>query len=313
MSWEPVLDPTTATRHADTGWFDTSRAHPARVYDYLLGGKDNFAADRQAADSVAHEAPWIVTGARANRAFLRRAITHLAKLGVDQYLDVGSGLPTAANVHQIAARHRPGARVAYLDNDPVVLAHARALLARDRRTIAERGDARDPYAILTDPAVRAHLDFTRPVAVLFVAVLHFLGPDDDPAHVVAAFRKALAPGSFVVISHVADLTDSRQPAGRAEATRKAADVYADLTAPFTLRTPDQIADLFTGLDLLDPGLVGVQEWHPPQGRSLPPVPVLAGIGALPRRPSASQTSTGGHVQQAEVVAQPKEELSRPDE
>jgi SAM-dependent methyltransferase len=282
VSWDPALAPPTTAQHADNGWFDASRAHPARVYDYWLGGKDNFAADRRAGDQVAQQAPWVVAGARANRAFLRRAVTHLARLGVDQYLDIGSGLPTAANVHQIAARHRPGARVAYLDNDPVVLAHARALLARDRHTIAERGDARDPQAILTNPTVRAHLDLTRPVAVLFVAVLHFLTPEDDPAGVVAAVRDALAPGSFIVISHVADLPDQQQTAGRAEATRKAADLYADLAAPFTLRAPDQLADLFTGLDLIDPGLVGVHAWRPPRDRPLPPVPVIGGVGALPR-------------------------------
>lgn len=143
------------------------------------------------------------------------------------------------------------------------------------------GDAREPHGILANPAVRAHLDFAEPVAVLFVAVLHFLRDEDDPPGVVAAFRDVMTPGSQVVISHVADLPDGHQPDGRAEATREAVSVYADLTTPFTLRTREQVAGLFAGFELVDPGLVGAHEWRPRRGRPGPPVPVLAGIGALP--------------------------------
>ena len=246
-----------------------------------MGGKDNWAADREAADQVAQIAPWVVQGARASRAFLGRAVRYLAGCGVRHYLDVGAGLPAAGAVHEVASRQVPDARVAYVDNDPIVLTHARALLA-DETTIAVAGDARDPAAILADQAVRAHLDFDRPVAVLLVSVLHFLaGPGDDPAAVVAVFRDALVPGSFVVISHVADLPDAPQSAERAQATREAARLYQELAGPFALRTPIEIAALFAGLDLVDPGLVGVHEWRPRRDRPGPPVPVLGGIGRVP--------------------------------
>jgi SAM-dependent methyltransferase len=264
--------------------FDPSRAHPARVYDCLCGGKDHFAADRQAADQVRRAAPWAVEGARANRAFLTRAVTHLARTGLRQFLDIGSGLPTAGNVHQIAQRITPDARVVYVDCDPFVLAHSRALLA-GRNTIAVAGDARDPQAILTDPDVRAHLDLDQPVAVLFVALLHFLLPEDDPGGVVATVREALAPGSHLVISHAADLPDAQQPPGRAEATRAAAEVYQQLTAPLTVRTPCEIQALFAGFDLIDPGLVCVNQWRPTRSRPSRPVPVLGGVARLGARPT----------------------------
>ena len=266
---------------ASIGGLDTSRAHPARVYDRWLGGKDHFGVDRVVADRVAELAPWAAVGARANRAFLARAVRFLTVRGVTQFLDLGAGLPAAGAVHEVARSCCPDARVCYVDVDPVVLVHARALLA-DETTIAVPGDVRDPGAILADPVVRAHLDLDRPVAVLLVAVLHFLTPQDDPGAVVAALREVLAPGSYVVISHVADLPDDpHQPAGRAEATRQAAQIYQELAAPFTLRTRDQIAGLFTGLDLVDPGLVPVHRWRPGRGRPGQPVPVLAGIGRVP--------------------------------
>jgi hypothetical protein len=263
---------------------DTSRAHPARVYAAWLGAdKDTFAADRDAATRIAQKAPWVVAGARDNRAFLRRAVAYLARQGITSYLDIGSGLPIAGNVHEIAQRHQPEARVAYLDNDPVVLAHARALLACDHRTIAVPGDARHPHAILTDPAIRAHLDFDRPVAVLLVAVAHFLD-GDQPARTVAAIREALPMGSYVVISHVADLPEASHETSRATATREAADLYNDLAAPLTLRTPDQITALLGGLELVPPGLVPADHWRPRRKHPGPPVPILAAVGRTPGSP-----------------------------
>lgn len=292
MTWEPLVRPDSLEGQPNEGWFDTSRPHSARVYDVWLGGKDGFAADRDAAEQVAQRAPWVVEGARSNRAFLRRAIAYLARRGISQYLDIGAGLPTSGNVHEIANRFRPGSRVVYVDNDPTVLAHARALLARDGNTLAVQGDAREPHGILADPAVRAHLDFAEPVAVLFVAVLHFLRDEDDPPGVVAAFRDAMVPGGQVVISHVADLPDGHQLDGRAEATREAVKVYADLTATLTLRTREQVAGLFAGFELVEPGLVGAHEWRPRRGRPGPPVPVLAGIGTLPH--PGEVDGGGGH-------------------
>jgi SAM-dependent methyltransferase len=262
------------------------------VYNaWLVGGKDNFAADREVADRVARVAPWAVTGARANRSFLKRAVSYLAREGITQFVDVGAGLPSAGNVHEVAQRFQPDARVCYIDNDPVVLTHARALLAGET-TIAVAGDARDPQAILADPAVRAHIDLQRPAAVLFVAILHFLRTEDDPAAVVAAFRDALAPGSFVVISHVADLPDSHTDPERADATREAAKLYEDLAAPFVLRSQEAIAGLFAGFDLVEPGLVAANEWRPPRGRPGPAVPVLAGVGRLR---ASDPPSTAGSV------------------
>jgi SAM-dependent methyltransferase len=259
---------------------DVCRPHPARVYHHWLGGKDTFGPDRAVAAKVAEIAPWVVAGARGNRAFLTRVVTHLARAGISQFLDVGSGLPAAGNVHEVAQAVDPDARVVYLDHDPIVLIHARALLACDDRTIAACGDARDPAGILGNPDVRRHLDFSRPIAVLFIAVLHFLR-DDDPAGVVAAFREALAPGSCIAISHVADLPDGDGPA-RAAATREAVGVYEEMAAPFVLRTCEQITGLFTGLRLLDPGVVPVQLWRPARGRPGPVVPVLGGVGHVPR-------------------------------
>lgn len=291
MTWGSVLDPDPdpqvplpeSEEDAIGGAFDISRAHPARVYNRWLGGKDHFAADRAVADRVARVAPWAVTGARANRSFLRRAVSLLARQGVRQFVDVGAGLPAAGNVHEVAHRFQPDARVCYIDHDPIVLAHARALLAGGP-TIAVAGDARDPQAILADPELRAHIDFQQPVAVLFVALLHFLRGEDDPAGVVAAFRDALSPGSFVVISHVANLPDGDPEQGRAEATREAARLYEELAGPFVLRGREEIAGLFDGFDLVEPGLVAAHEWHLPRRRNRRPVPVLAGVGRLPELP-----------------------------
>src|SRR4051794_37745685 len=199
-------------------------ANPARVYDYWLGGKDHYRPDRELGDQVAALAPWVVHEARANRRFLERSVTFLAAEGITQFLDIGSGLPTNRNVHQIAQQVNPDARVVYVDSDPVVLTYARALLATDSRTVVVEGDARTPDRILADGAVTEHLDLSRPVAVLFVAVLHFLTDDDKPAGIVAAIRDALAPGSFVVISHASPGEDPATDA--ADATHEAARVYA---------------------------------------------------------------------------------------
>jgi hypothetical protein len=264
---------------------DATTPNAARIYDSWLGGKDNFGVDRQVASEVTQAAPFVVEGARANRAFLRRAVTHLARAGIDQFLDLGSGLPTSPNVQEIAQEISPDARVVYLDRDPVVLVHARALLAGER-TIAVAGDIRAPHAILTDPEIRAHLDFDRPIGLLLVAVLHFVTEHEKPAQIVATFRDALAPGSYLALSHVADLgnsepADSPRVPTRAEATRHAAQVYEALAGPFALRTPAEIEALFDGFELMPPGVVAAHEWHPDRRRPTRGVPILAGVGHLP--------------------------------
>lgn len=259
--------------------FDANRPHPARIYDVLLGGKDGFEADRRVAAQIAELAPWVISGARGNRAFLRRAVRYLARAGIRQFVDIGSGLPASGNVHAVAQAVDPACRVVYVDHDPIVLTHARALLARDHRTIAVPGDARDPAAILTDPAVTAHLDLDRPVAVLYVAVLHFIG-GDQPARIVAETRRHLAPGSYLAVSHAADLPDTAADPDRASATRAAADLYTDTTTPLVLRTYQQVSALFDGFDLLEPGVVPAHLWRP-ERRPGPPIPVLAAVAHLP--------------------------------
>jgi SAM-dependent methyltransferase len=260
--------------------FDTRQPHPARIYNYWLGGKDNFAADREVAQKVAQIAPWVIYGARGNRGFLTRAVRYLARAGVRQFLDIGSGLPSSGNVHEIAQAVDPGCRVVYVDNDPIVLVHARALLASDGRTIAVAGDARDPAAIFADPAVRAHLDWSQPVAVLYVAIFHFI-VGDEPARIVADVRARLVPGSYLVVSHTGDLPDTAAGPDRAVGTQAAAALYGSLAAPFVLRTPEQVSALFDGFDLVEPGVVAAHLWRPDRGRFGPAIPVLAGVGRLP--------------------------------
>ncbi|HET9656294.1 MAG TPA: SAM-dependent methyltransferase [Kineosporiaceae bacterium] len=288
----------------------------ARVYDALLGGKDSFVADRDLAARLVEVQPLIVAGARANRAFLCRAVGFLARQGISQFLDLGCGLPTARNVHQIAGRVNPAARTVYLDNDPIVLAYARALLAYaralladgDRTTVAD-GDLRDPKAILADPGVRGHLDFTRPVAVIMAAVLHFITDQEDPAGIVAAFRDVMAPGSALVITHVVDGdADDGNGNGNADsdgdgnadghnvsaATRKSAQLYSETTSPFTLRTHEQVAAWFDGMRLLPPGLVNAGAWRRTGNRKTT-APILAGVGLLDpqaRRPESRPPGSG---------------------
>ncbi|MBP2705960.1 SAM-dependent methyltransferase [Microbispora sp. RL4-1S] len=243
------------------------------MYDFFLGGKDNFAADREAAEQVMAVAPITREVARGNRAFLGRAVRFLAgEAGIRQFLDIGAGLPTGANVHQVAQGVDPECRVVYVDNDPVVLAHARALLATDARTRVVLGDVRGPDEILTDPDVRGVLDLSEPVAVLLVAVLHFVHDHEDPYGAVRALVDAMAPGSFLVVSHVEyrpELLRGARPYDRANAQ----------VAP---RTFDEVTRFFDGLELVPPGLVNVRRWRP-DARVLseqlgPGVPCFGGVG-----------------------------------
>jgi len=238
--------------------FDASRPHIARVYDYLLGGKDNFAADRAVADQIIAQLPAVQVGVRAQRDVLGRVVRYLVgEVGIGQLLDIGSGLPTAENVHQIAQDIDPSTRVVYLDNAPVVLSHARALLADNQVTFAVEGDLRDPEAILADPAIRKHLDWDRPIGLLLCGILHYILDEDDPAGLVATLYRALPPGSYVFIHH---LLDSEDPAS---ATLQAAMQKGLGRTQF--RTFAQIRKLFTGLELVEPGVVLVPDWRPDPG------------------------------------------------
>ncbi|WP_405733197.1 SAM-dependent methyltransferase [Streptomyces sp. NBC_01537] len=239
---------------------DTSRPHPARMYDYFLGGKDNYEVDRIAAHRFMEAAPEVRTSVRANRSFLHRAVRDLvADCGIRQILDIGTGIPTQPNVHEIAQAIAPETRVAYIDNDPIVNAYASVFLTRAGNTSIALADLRDPAAILEHPAVRDTIDFDRPVALLLVAILHFVTEAEDPAAIMATFRDALPAGSYLVLSHV---TGDFHDAERAKGGREATAVYQSATATMNARTREQVMEFFGDFTLLDPGLVQVPTWRP---------------------------------------------------
>jgi hypothetical protein len=238
--------------------FDTGTPSAARIYDAYLGGRDHFPVDQEFAERVMREIPTARPAALANRACLGRMVRWLADQGIEQFIDLGAGLPTQGNVHEIAQQVNPQARVVYVDNDMTALAHARALLAErdDRNVIVVKGDIRAPHHILSDAQVQRLIDFSRPVAVLFIAVLHFLPAEEDPYRSVAAFREATVPGSYLAVTHAT--TDDNDPAQAAAAEKQ----YQKATAPLVLRSREQVARLFVGYDLVEPGLVRVADWHP---------------------------------------------------
>jgi len=257
---------------------DPNVPSPARIYDYLLGGKDNFAVDRAAAEKILEHAPNAKEAAQANRRFLIRAVEYLADQGIRQFLDIGAGLPTQENVHEVALRKAPGSRIVYVDNDPIVLAHARALLACDAQTIAVAGDLREPESILDNPEVTAHLDFNEPVGLILVAILHFI-PDEAAYPAVAKLRDRLAPGSHLVISHAS--MGQIDEKGLAEVKQ----IYARSSAGSAIpRTREEIERFFDGFEVVEPGLVWVEDWHPRDDEvklpRLPGVDGYAGVGIL---------------------------------
>ncbi|MFJ9348092.1 SAM-dependent methyltransferase [Streptomyces sp. NPDC101237] len=232
---------------------DTSKPHPARIYDYLLGGKDNYEVDRQAGDQLAAVAPEVWISVRANRGFLQRAVRHVIDSGVRQILDVGTGLPTSPNVHEIAQEARADVRVAYVDNDPIVKAHADALLNRAGTTSIVLADLRDPKSVVEHPEVRRIIDFDQPVALFLVAILHFIRDAEEPERIVATLRDALPAGSFLVLSHATDDFAERSAAQA---------IYNNATASMNLRPRARIERFFDGFELVEPGLVQVPFWRP---------------------------------------------------
>jgi O-methyltransferase involved in polyketide biosynthesis len=262
---------------------DSGTPNVARIYDYFLGGKDNFAADRAAASQIAEAAPEVVRRVKENRAFLGRAVSYLAKAGITQFIDIGTGLPTRENVHQVAGRVAPGAKVAYVDNDPVVLTHARALLATDPCTVAIEADMRVPDTILDAIAHDQFIDMSRPVAILMIAVLHFLPDDDEVAGIVATYRDRMAPGSYLAITHAT--VGSMSEKNLSQAVRTYATTSAGSITP---RSPEQIEAFFGGLVLQDPGLVPVAHWRPEE----PAPAVISGatfLGGVARKPGAARS------------------------
>jgi hypothetical protein len=248
--------------------------HSARVYDYWLGGKDNFEADRRVAEATMAAVPGIRESARNNRAFLGRAVRHLAQLGVRQFLDLGTGIPTQGNTHEVAQEEAPESRVVYVDNDPIVMAHARALLTStpEGRTAYIEADVREPRSILEHPDTLATLDFTQPIALVMVAILMHIPDSDDPEGLVKAYTKALPSGSYLVLSHLTlDLID-----------KKTADDYVAATSTQAMhrtpRTGEQISRYFDGFDLLEPGLVAVSQWRDTPLFPDEPAWMYAGVG-----------------------------------
>ena len=265
----------------EPGWvpsgLDTSKANIARVYDYWLGGSHNFRADQDAARTLIAVEPNTRAIIRANRAFLGRAVRFLAaEAGIRQFLDIGSGIPTEQNVHQIAQKAAPGSRVVYVDNDEVAVAHSRLLLEEDPDATIIQADLREPAKILADPETQLLVDFTQPVALLLVAVLHFVPDSAGPAQILATLGQALMPGSYLVICH--SCRDARP-----DLADPAETVYGSRVAgELCLRTRDQIASLFDGFSLVDPGLVWIPQWRPDSPADVPGDPQqywgLVGVG-----------------------------------
>jgi hypothetical protein len=251
---------------------DTGVAHIARVYDYMLGGKDNFAVDRAAGDEFAEVMPGIMPAVREARAFLVRVVRMLAEdAGIRQFLDIGTGLPTANNTHETAQRAAPESRVVYVDNDPLVLAHARALLdsGPHGKTAYLDADLRDPDAILAGAAQT--LDFSSPVAVMLVGVLHCIPDDGDPWGIVKRVMAAVPSGSYLVLGHPASDVE-------AEAAQATAGLNTKLADPVTFRPHDQVARFTDGLELLEPGVVSYSQWRPGPDAGIPkPVPAWCAV------------------------------------
>ena len=246
----------TAARPAERPGFDTSVAHQARMYNYWLGGKDNFAADREAAEEALAAYPGMANLARANRAFLGRLIRYLAgEAGIRQFLDIGTGIPTASNTHQVAQEVAPECRVVYVDYDPVVLAHARALLTSTPEGATDYIDAdlRNPGDIL-EKAART-LDFTKPLAVTMLAILHAIGDDEDPNGIVAQIIAAVPSGSYLAISHLPSDLEPKLAESRDRVNRLSRQQY-------THRSHAEVLRFFDGLEMVEPGLVELRKWRP---------------------------------------------------
>jgi S-adenosyl methyltransferase len=259
---------------------DFSVPSTARMYDYFLGGKDNYRADREAADRVIEAYPETRRLALANRRFLTRAVWYLAEHGIRQFIDLGSGLPTSPNVHEVARQLRPDARVVYVDNDPVVASHGRAMCDTASGITFAEHDIRQPQDILSDSELTGLLDLSVPVALLAVSILHFMPDADKPGEILAAFRSAMAPGSYLALSHATtDGADDR-------VLSEIASVYKTSTAPAVPRASADIQEFFTGFDLVEPGLADVSQWRSDMSARPTKIRFLAGVGRKSRELSS---------------------------
>jgi S-adenosyl methyltransferase len=265
------------------GWVppevDTGKANTARVYDYWLGGSHNFRADQDAARALIALDPNMRATMRANRAFLGRAVRYLAgEAGIRQFLDIGSGIPTEQNVHQVAQAVAPGARVVYVDNDEVAVAHSRLMLEDNPDATIVHADLREPAKILADPETQLLIDFSRPVAVLLVAVLHFIPDSGQPQQIIATLREAMAPGSYLVICHAC------RDASPGLAAQHETVYSSRVAAQLCLRTREQISQFFDGFTLIEPGVTWLPQWRPNHPDDVPEDPWkywgLAGVARL---------------------------------
>lgn len=265
----------TGSGTSDADGIDTTVANVARVYDYMLGGKDNFAADRELGDELLAEFPAAAWIARQNRAFMGRAVRYCAQQGVGQFLDLGSGLPTMDNVHEVARRAVPDATVLYVDRDPVALAHANALLATSDGVSAIGGDLREPHNVLADASANGLIDLRRPMVVLLAAVLHFITDAENPAGIVEVLRDAMAAGSYLIVSHA---THDVLP----EESARARSIYRGASAPLATRSREEVTAFFDGLELVEPGLVFTPQWRPEEPVRIPgQAGMYAGVGFKP--------------------------------
>lgn len=254
---------------------DVAKPSSARVYDVHLGGSHNFQVDRDLAEKAAEMMPSLPAVLRANRSFLRRVVRHMAGLGVRQFLDLGSGIPTVGNVHEIAQQMAPDCRVVYVDSDLVAVMHSRSILRGNDRAVAIRADFRVVDQVLDDPEVRSMLDFGEPIAVLFLAVLHFVPDADDPVSIVSSYVDRLPRGSYLAISHACSDVQ--------ESTREAAEMYSERIGGFHMRPKAQIAAMFGDLEMLEPGLVDLTEWRPDSPEMPPGGKPWTGPGGVGRK------------------------------
>jgi O-methyltransferase involved in polyketide biosynthesis len=258
---------------------DTAIPSVARIYDYLLGGKDNFEVDRAAAAKFIELVPEVPRIAKANRQFLARSVRFLAEAGVRQFIDLGAGLPTSPNVHEVARKIIPDARVVYVDHDPVVLTYGNALLATDDGVTVIKGDVRDPAAVLSHPGLTRLIDFSQPVAVLILAVLHFISDEENPGEIVAGYRDRLPSGGYLVIS--AGSSDEDDGAGvDPDTDRRLQELYRSAGTPIVGRSQQEVLEFFAGLELEEPGVVQLAQWRPDnwaEARTTR-IHMLAGVG-----------------------------------
>ncbi len=248
---------------------DLTRPSAARVYDYYLGGSHNLEVDRRMAREAIALWPNLPSIMRSNRAFLRRVVGYAAAQGITQFLDIGSGIPTVGNVHEVAQQQNALARVVYVDNDPVAVSHSRAILAGNKRTAVVQADLREPDSLLAHSVLSDMIDLDRPVAVIMAAVLHFVSDEDDPFAVVSRVQNRLAPGSYLVVTHAS-------AEGRSEEAGQLSELYRRTPTPINLRSRSEVMRFFDGLELVDPGLVWLPQWRPDGDSDVDTPPELMG-------------------------------------